>query len=66
MRHKHDLYPEEQKIIKEELLEILGLDEHSSILLSDLDDNLDKQQQVMNLLPRIRTFFSMSLSLIHI
>ena len=60
MRHKHELYPEEQKIIKEELLEILGLDEHNSVLLSDLDNNNGKQQQIMTLLPRIRTFFSMS------
>lgn len=60
MRHKHELYPEEQKIIKEELLELLGLDEHQSVLLNDLDVNITKQQQIMNLLPRIRTFFSMS------
>lgn len=60
MRHKHELYPEEQKTIKEELLHILELDEHHSILLSDLDDNEGKQKQIMSLLPRIRTFFSMS------
>lgn len=60
MRHKHELYPEEQKQIKEELLEILELDEHHSILLNELDDNTEKQTQIMKLLPRIRTFFSMS------
>lgn len=60
MRHKHELYPEEQAIIKDELLRILELDEHQSILLSELDNNVYKQQQVMSLLPRIRTFFSMS------
>jgi hypothetical protein len=60
MRHKHELYPEEQSTIKEELLRMLELDDHHSILLSDLDNNASKQQQIMNLLPRIRTFFSMS------
>lgn len=60
MRHKHELYPEEQKAIKEELLGILELDEHQSILFSNLDNNVIKQQQIMSLLPRIRTFFSMS------
>lgn len=60
MRHKHELYPEEQAIIKDELLRILELDEHQSILLSELDNNVHKQQQIMSLLPRIRTFFSMS------
>lgn len=60
MRHKHELYPEEQKTIKEELVRLLELDEHYSILLSDLDGNAEKQQQIMGLLPRIRTFFSMS------
>lgn len=60
MRHKHELYPEEQKAIKEELLSILELDEHQSILLSELDNNVHKQQQIMSLLPRIRIFFSMS------
>jgi hypothetical protein len=60
MRHKHELYPEEQKNIKAELLHILELDDHQSILLSDLDNNASKQQQIMSLLPSIRTFFSMS------
>jgi hypothetical protein len=60
MRHKHELYPEEQKAIKEELVRLLELDEHYSILLSDLDTTSEKQKQIMELLPRIRTFFSMS------
>jgi len=60
MRYKHELYPMEQKVIKEELLNILNLDEYQSILLCDLDNNIEKQNQIMNLLPRIRTFFSMS------
>ncbi len=60
MRHKRELYPEEQKRIKQELLSILDLDHHNSILLSDLDCDKDKQQDILNLLPRIRTFFSMS------
>ena len=60
MRHKHELYPDEQKKIKNELLEILQLYQHNSIMLSDLDTDAEKQKQIMDLLPKIRTYFSMS------
>lgn len=46
--------------IKAELLHLLELDNHNSILLNDLDADTDKQQRIMELLPRIRTFFSKS------
>ena len=59
MRHKHLLYPEEQKQLKAELLSILNLDAQNSITLYDLD-NSDKSTKIMDLLPRLRAYFSLS------
>ena len=60
MRFKNELYPEEQKAIKSQLLDIIALDDRNSIVLNDIDNDDEKQKRIMNLLPRIRTFFSMS------
>ena len=60
MRFKNELYPKEQKAIKAELLDIIALDDNNNIVLYDIDNDEEKQQRIMNLLPRIRTFFSMS------
>lgn len=60
MRFKNELYPEEQKAIKSQLLDIIALDDKNSIVLHHIDNDEEKQQRIMNLLPRIRTFFSMS------
>lgn len=61
MRHKHLLYPEEQKQLKHELMKILELDAQNSITLYDLDHS-DKREKIMNLLPKIRSYFSLSRS----
>lgn len=61
MKHKHLLYPEEQKQLKAELLSILNLDTQNSITLCDLD-NSDKRERIMELLPKLRAFFSLSKS----
>lgn len=60
MRFKNELYPEEQKAIKSELLDIIALDDRNSIVLNDIDNDDEKQKLIMNLLPRIRIFFSKS------
>ena len=59
MRLKCELYPEEQKNIRIALLQILDLQDNS-ILLADLDKDVEKQQKIMDLLPKIRTYFSLS------
>ena len=58
MRLKSELYADEQAAIKQRVIEILDLDESNSTTLYELDNNKDKQAQLMALIPRIRTFFS--------
>jgi hypothetical protein len=60
MRFKNELYDEEQETIKIELLSIIRLDDKNSIVLYHVDNDEEKQDKIMQLLPRIRTFFSMS------
>jgi hypothetical protein len=60
MRFKNELYRPEQEDIKAELLNIICLDDKNSIVLYHVDNDEEKQTKIMQLLPRIRTFFSMS------
>lgn len=60
MRSKSELYQKEQKDICERIIEILNLDERRSITLYELDHDITKQGQIMNLLPEIRKYFSPS------
>lgn len=60
MKHKHLLYPEEQKQLKTELLSILSLDAQNGVTLYDLDNY--KKDQIMDLLPKLRSYFSLSKS----
>jgi len=61
MRRKHLLYPEEQKQVKQEFIKVLELDAQNSITLYDLDYSY-KREKIMNLLPKIRSYFSLSRS----
>ena len=60
MIHKYKLYPEEQKAVRAELITILELDDQNSFLLSFVKDDTVKQKKIMDLLPKIRTYFSTS------
>ena len=60
MRKKSELYSEEQKDICDEIIDIISLDEENSVYLYDLDNDIDKTQKIMDLLPKIRTFYSFS------
>lgn len=60
MRLKTELYPEQQRQIKDELINILNLNEDNSLILHELDVNKELQEQIMNFLPKIHTYFSMS------
>lgn len=57
MRHKHLLYPQEQQLVRNELMSILDLDDKNSVTLYDLETS-GKKERIMELLPRIRSFFS--------
>ena len=60
MRLKDELYKNEQENILQQLITILNLDNGNSITLYDLDNNEIKQQEILNLLPNIRKYFSLS------
>ena len=60
MNLKSILYKQEQDEIIEKILDILQLDDNSSITLYDLDTDMEKQDKIMNMIPYIRKFFSFS------
>lgn len=60
MRLKSSIYQEQQKQIKEELINILKLNENNSIILHELDQDKGLQEQIVALIPQIQTYFSMS------
>ena len=60
MRKKELLYLTEQKDIREKLFNLLELDEHNSITLYALENNEEKTNKIMELLPEIRRFCSMA------
>jgi hypothetical protein len=61
MRAKADLYATEQRELSDKVVVILGLDENSSVWLGDLDQDTDRQRQLLELIPDIRTYFSYTL-----
>jgi len=60
MRLKSELYKTEQLQLCDKIIEILQLDDDNSFLLKDLDNNIDKQKQILDLIPEIRKYFSFS------
>ena len=57
MRLKTELYAEQQRQIKDELINVLNLNEDNSLILHELDINKELQEQIMNFLPKIHTYF---------
>jgi len=60
MRLKSGIYQEQQKQIREELINILKLNQTNYIILHELDEDKELQEQIIGLIPRIQTYFSMS------
>jgi hypothetical protein len=60
MKLKSELYKTEQLQLCDKIIEILQLDDDNSFLLKDLDNNIDKQKQILDLIPEIRKYFSFS------
>lgn len=60
MRLKNELYHEEQLDINKELIDILELKDKNSFILYELDHDEILKSKIMSLLPKIRTFYSMS------
>lgn len=60
MIHKNILYHSQQIDIVNKIITILELDNYNSITLYELDNNINKQNQILNLLPDIKKYFSLS------
>ena len=60
MKLKSKLYEEEQNKILNLLIDILDINNNSIIILHDLDNNETIQQQILDLIPDIRKYFSLS------
>lgn len=58
MRLKSELYKKEQEEIVDKIISILDLENNNIINLCDLDNEYDKQKQIMELIPEIRKWFS--------
>jgi hypothetical protein len=63
MRLKSDLYPAEQGQVRRKILDILALDRENSITLYELDNDVEKQKNIMSLLPEIVNWFAVRSSL---
>jgi hypothetical protein len=58
MIHKSKLYAKEQKEIIYNIIAILELDDKNSITLYELDNDKDKTQKIIDLIPSIRKYFT--------
>ena len=58
MRLKSELYKKEQEEIVDKIITILDLKNNNVINLCDLDSDINKQKQIMELIPEIRKYYS--------
>ena len=58
MRLKSELYKKEQDEIIDKIIMILDLEHKSTYTLHELDNNKEIQNQIMELIPEIRKWFS--------
>ena len=58
MRLKRELYKKEQEEICNKIIEILDLPETNTITLYELDNDKEKQEKIIELIPDIRKYFS--------
>ena len=53
MKLKKELYSQQQKDLSNKIISILDLEEDGTITLYELDNNEHKQQEIMNLIPKL-------------
>jgi hypothetical protein len=58
MKNKRILYEKEQDDIINKIITILNLDNENSIVLYNLDNDINKQNKILELIPNIRKYFS--------
>lgn len=62
MRLKSELYKDEQDEIIEKLINIIDLEDDNYIILHNLDNNETKKQEILDLIPDIKKYFSFTSS----
>jgi len=60
MKLKSEMYKQEQLEIMNKIINILQLDNDNGIVLYEFDNDKQKQGQILNLIPEIRKYFSLS------
>lgn len=60
MKLKSVLYQKEQNELIDKIINILELDHENSIILHTLDNDKDKQDKILGLIPEIRKYYSFS------
>ena len=60
MKLKSILYKKEQDEIIDKIIKILELDNENSIILYNLDNDINKQNKILELIPDIRKYYSFS------
>jgi hypothetical protein len=58
MRTKKEVYKKEQDEIINKIILIVGIENNKQITLYELDNDIKKQKEIMNLIPDIRKYFS--------
>ena len=58
MRTKKEVYKKEQDEIIHKIISIVGIEDNTQITLYELDNDIKKQKEIMNLIPDIRKYFS--------
>ena len=58
MRLKSELYKKEQDEIKQSIVNLLDLEHTNSLTLYELEQNKELQENIMNMIPEIRKYFS--------
>jgi hypothetical protein len=53
-------YKNEREQLCEQIIDIINLDETGSFLLSEIDENIDKQNKIIDLKDKIKQFFAVS------
>lgn len=60
---KSILYKKEQENITDKIINILNLDKDNGIILYELDNDKNKQNNILALIPEIRKYFSFTSSI---
>ena len=58
MRTKKEIYKKEQNEIINKIISIVEIEDNKQITLYELDNDIKKQKEIMDLIPTIRKYFS--------